>query len=154
MNSNPTVDAALQAIRERSYAGRHPELGKMIKCQVCGLRHRQNEPVCAQKIVIAMKPGKLDKGTNLLGEIRTPWNPARHTLGAAFFAKKRINKHPSKRQFQLIRLVRQLMKDIVEPTQEEVQDAKELAREILGWNKKKTYGTWMPRREENDSSSR
>jgi hypothetical protein len=37
---------ALAKIRSRSYSERHPELGKMINCQFCGLRHRQNERRC------------------------------------------------------------------------------------------------------------
>jgi hypothetical protein len=30
------------ALTERSFSGRNPELGPMIKCQLCGLRHRDN----------------------------------------------------------------------------------------------------------------
>jgi len=34
------VAEALGVIRERSYAKRHPELGKMFRCSGCGRRHR------------------------------------------------------------------------------------------------------------------
>lgn len=47
--SKAASDQALAEIKNRSFSGRHPELGKMIKCQVCGLRHRKNERVCKQK---------------------------------------------------------------------------------------------------------
>lgn len=36
-----------ESLKDRSYSGRHPELGKMIKCAVCGLRHRAAK-VCIQ----------------------------------------------------------------------------------------------------------
>jgi hypothetical protein len=46
----PTIDPrvtaaaakALAEIHERSFSGRHPELGKMIKCAVCNERHRDS----------------------------------------------------------------------------------------------------------------
>ena len=41
---------ALEEIKRRSFSGRHPELGKMIKCQVCQKRHRDSIK-CEQKFV-------------------------------------------------------------------------------------------------------
>jgi hypothetical protein len=35
-SSEEAAFQAIQAIRSRSFSGRHPELGKMLKCQVCG----------------------------------------------------------------------------------------------------------------------
>lgn len=32
---------ALKKVHDRSFAQRHPELGKMIKCPVCNRRHRE-----------------------------------------------------------------------------------------------------------------
>lgn len=37
------LEAALGAVEDRSFAGRNPEYGKMKKCQVCGLRHRESD---------------------------------------------------------------------------------------------------------------
>ena len=34
---------ALEAIKQRSFSGRHPDLGKMINCQFCRLRHREHD---------------------------------------------------------------------------------------------------------------
>lgn len=34
---------AIEAIHDRSFSGRHRELGKMIKCGACGMRHRRSE---------------------------------------------------------------------------------------------------------------
>ena len=42
------AEAAIKKIHQRSYADRN-NLGKMIKCQVCKLRHRQ--PQCKAKYV-------------------------------------------------------------------------------------------------------
>jgi hypothetical protein len=38
------VTKTLSDIRGRSYSERHPELGRMMNCQVCNRRHR--EPQC------------------------------------------------------------------------------------------------------------
>jgi hypothetical protein len=52
--SKPTAEGqqaaaeAIKKIHQRSYAERN-NLGKMIKCQVCKLRHRQ--PRCKEKYV-------------------------------------------------------------------------------------------------------
>lgn len=73
-----TVENALLEIRGRSFSGRHPELGKMIKCQVCGTRHRKNERLCIQKIVVPVPATR--KGI----------------LGAAAFAKKRYRPHSNR----------------------------------------------------------
>lgn len=45
-----------KGFRQRSFSGRNPTLGKMIKCLLCGLRHRETEcHVKEQKF--ANKPG-------------------------------------------------------------------------------------------------
>lgn len=72
------VEAALKAIRGRSYSGRNPHLGKMINCQFCGLRHRENERKCEQKFAVELAPP--DGMTQL-----TP----RQVLGAARFNRQR-----------------------------------------------------------------
>lgn len=76
-----TIDAvalALDEILNRSFSGRHPELGKMINCRVCDMRHRQNERKCEQKFVAELIP---PEGLTSL--------TARQQLGAKFFAKRR-----------------------------------------------------------------
>jgi hypothetical protein len=77
------VEQALAEVAARkhalSFSGRNPDLGPMIKCHVCGTRHRRNERKCEQKIV--MPTGQTRKGV----------------LGAAVFAKKRIHPHPNQR---------------------------------------------------------
>lgn len=48
---NPNLQEAIEkfekAFHRRSFSGRHPELGRMFKCAVCGHRHRAAQ-VCVQ----------------------------------------------------------------------------------------------------------
>lgn len=76
------VVPALQAITERSFSGRHPELGKMINCQFCGHRHRENERNCKQVFA---------KDKN--GKDRVAPQTRKGIYGAAMFAKRRIHPH-------------------------------------------------------------
>jgi hypothetical protein len=48
--------------KQRSFSGRNPELGKMIKCVQCGLRHRDN--VKHGPIKYADKPGTPEGESN------------------------------------------------------------------------------------------
>lgn len=85
--SSQLVNDALQAITERSFSGRHPELGKMINCKFCGHRHRENERNCKQVFA---------KDEN--GNDRTVPQTRKGIYGAAMFAKRRI--HPRRRPKQ------------------------------------------------------
>ena len=130
------ADAALAAIRLRSFSERHPELGKMINCAVCRSRHRSSQK-CEQKFKQLWIDEDVETGefsiqyaiVPLPGQNGTP----KSIVGAAYFAKKRKNPHPSRRKLQFIALVRKLIPD--EYTQEDLKDARELAAEILGLNK-------------------
>ena len=130
------ADAALAAIRLRSFSERHPELGKMINCAVCRSRHRSSQK-CEQKFKQLWIDEDVETGefsiqyaiVPLPGQNGTP----KSIVGAAYFAKKRKNPHPSRRKLQFIELVRKLIPD--EYTQEDLKDARELAAEILGLNK-------------------
>jgi hypothetical protein len=81
---------ALEQIKNRSYAGRHPELGKMINCQYCGLRHRENDQLrkCKQTFVTKTREGDL-----LQGELQPPEGmtqlTTRQIFGAAMFNRRR-----------------------------------------------------------------
>src|SRR6266403_670506 len=84
---------ALAEIRDRSFSGRHPELGRMINCQFCSLRHRENERKCGQKFATneeGVEYGKLAPPEGLTGLT------ARQVLGAQRFAKKRIHPHSNR----------------------------------------------------------
>lgn len=86
------VEQALKAISERSFSGRHPELGRMVNCQICGLRHRQNERKCEQKFATETKQGE-----PLQGELVPPEGLTQLTkkqvYGAKLFAKRRTRPH-------------------------------------------------------------
>jgi hypothetical protein len=95
-DENPQVDVA-EAIKkfreeftERSFAGRNVELGKMINCKVCGLRHRSSHE-CEQRIVTP-----------------APHNTRKGIYGAQAFAKKRIKSHHSARMLQLVQLTQDI----------------------------------------------
>ena len=86
--SQKAVQEALQAIHDRSFAGRHPELGRMINCPFCSLRHRENERKCTQKFATETR-----EGDPIQGELQPPEGlthlTARQVLGAARFNKTR-----------------------------------------------------------------
>lgn len=77
-NSPDAVSDAIAKIRDeiadRSFSGRHPELGKMVKCQICGQRHRSSI-VCKENVIVPTAQTR--KGV----------------YGAAAFAKKRLKPH-------------------------------------------------------------
>jgi len=108
------IDAALAQIEGRSFSARRPELGKMVNCQVCGLRHRVNERKCEQ--VFTYRVGDFeyfreDENGVLVPDLRTAVHPdekptKKQVVGAAAFAKKRFHPHPSKVKLQFIERTR------------------------------------------------
>ncbi len=130
------AEAAISDIRSRSFSARHPELGKMVNCQVCCSRHRSSQK-CEQKFKQLWIDEDVETGELSIQYATVPLPGQKGTpksiVGAAYFAKKRKNPHPSRRKLQFIELVRKLIPD--EYTQEDLKDARELAAEILGLNK-------------------
>jgi len=59
------LSAATVEIGGRSFSGRHPELGKMVNCAVCGLRHRTINK-CEQRFTYKVK----DKDGRLYSQYR------------------------------------------------------------------------------------
>ena len=58
-----SVERFGKEFRLRSFYGRHPEIGKMIKCALCGLRHRATQcHMTEQKF--ANKPGTPEGESN------------------------------------------------------------------------------------------
>lgn len=56
---------ALAVVGGRSFSGRHPELGKMINCKVCGLRHRETD-VVEKNVKEEVSPGVVVKSKTTL----------------------------------------------------------------------------------------
>jgi hypothetical protein len=133
---------ALEDLKNRSFSARHPELGRMIKCQVCGLRHRDSIK-CEQKFVelwveedletgekktvfaVAQQP----EGAEIRHQISAQQPTLKQMVGAAQFKGKRQKPHPNKRVLQFIELVRTLLPD--EYTEEDMTRARKKATRIL-----------------------
>jgi hypothetical protein len=111
----------LAAIRQRSFSGRHPELGKMVKCQVCSRRHREQITKCVQ---VFSKDAQNNERS--LARVR---QTVKTVFGAAQFKGKRLRPPLSKRANQFVELVRQFLPD--EYTQEDMRKARTRARFIL-----------------------
>lgn len=120
---NKAVEDALKAIQSRSYAGRHPELGKMVNCVICDRRHRSS-------IVCKAVYAKDEEGNPRMAA----QNTARGVYGAKAFAKKRYHPHPSKSKLQLVQRTRELypqhQQNLSDP-QECMESAREQAKEQL-----------------------
>jgi hypothetical protein len=86
------AEAALAEIHGRSYSGRHPELGRMINCQFCNLRHRENERKCVQKFTTVVNRGPEEK---IVPE-RTAPQTKKGVLGAKMFEKRRLRPHSNR----------------------------------------------------------
>jgi hypothetical protein len=150
---------ALAEIHDRSFAGRNPEVGKMIKCQVCSRRHRDSLK-CEQKfselwVEEDLETGELttvyrvaaqEKGTEVPGqrlEISTPDGPTRNQIiGTAPFKGKRKKPRFNKRTREFIQLVHSMIPG--EYTEEQLQSARKKATRQLA----KKYGRFniLPRK--------
>jgi hypothetical protein len=96
--------------REKSFSERHPELGKMVNCQICDRRHRTSE-ICLQRFA------KTEEGIERVAK--------GHGHG-----KGRINRHWNKRSLELVDLTRRLI--IFYPNgNEDVKKASSAAMNIL-----------------------
>ena len=133
------IGEALVAITERSFSGRNPELGKMIKCQVCGRRHRENERKCEQKFVYlhTIEDTETGEKTDVTRELKP--ESRNGVVGAAMFRGKRIKSHLNRRKRRFIEIVRELLPD--EYTQEDMIAARRKAAKIGGMGDRKSYGT-------------
>lgn len=133
---------ALEEIKKRSFSGRNPEIGKMIKCQVCNHRHREVIK-CEQKFVELWVEEDLEtgektviyatavqpKGTEVRGQISAEQPTMKQIVGALAFKTKRLNPHPNKRNLRYIELVRALTPD--EFDEADLEKAKKRAKRIL-----------------------
>lgn len=128
------AEAALGDIKERSFSGRHAELGKMINCKVCNRRHRAVDAIyrehfdengkktvtilplirnCQQVFKQMWVDEDLDTGELSIQYATVPLPGQKGTpkaiVGAAFFAKKRKNRRPNQTGLQIVEITRQLM---------------------------------------------
>jgi len=121
------AEKALAIIKQRSFSGRNPELGKMFKCQVCRTRHRKSK-VCEQVFATAVVHGLIPGGDHKAPRMAAQ-NTAKGVIGAAAFKGKRIKPHLNKRAKEFIQVVHSLIND--DYTKEELAKARNKAKRIL-----------------------
>jgi hypothetical protein len=97
---NQAVAKFVNDFKQRSFSGRHLNLGKMVNCPVCDRRHRSSI-ICVPKYAV----GKYDPEKKPLIASQTTH---KGVYGAAAFAKKRLHPHPSKRGLLLIERTQKL----------------------------------------------
>ena len=112
---NAAIAKTRAALRNRSFSGRNPQLGRMIKCQICGRRHRENWEVggvrymCVQQFAKPrymfttteageIIPVPMDQRPELIANQKTH----KGQYGAAAFAKKRLLPHHNRRDLLLV----------------------------------------------------
>jgi hypothetical protein len=128
------ANQAIQEIHSRSFSGRHPELGKMIKCTACGRRHRDSNKHEAKYIAVA---GETPATESLIESRRI-----RLVLGAAVFKGKRRKPPLNKKTNEYVQLVRSFLPN--EYTPEEMEKARNKAKRILA-EKYGRYGFLLPK---------
>lgn len=123
------IEAANSTIEARSFSERHPELGKMINCQVCRRRHRATNVAYKKKGKVVALHNKCEQVfTNRVGDYelfredakgelvpdyRTAIHPdsrptSKQVMGRASVAKKRFHPHPSKIKLLFVERVREV----------------------------------------------
>lgn len=127
------VNKALANIKGLSYSERHPELGKMFRCQFCGTRHRKNVGKCEQVFTYSIGDFEYfredDKG-ELVPDYRTAMRPDERptrgqVMGRASFAKKRLKPHPSKMKLLFIQKTREVFSQLGFSLDDKAEDFRE-----------------------------
>jgi hypothetical protein len=153
------AEAATKEIKGRSFSGRHPELGKMIKCAVCGLRHRKEERKCEQKFKELWIDEDLETGelSTVYATVplhnQKPANPVRAIFGAKQFKGKRRFARPSIKERRLIEMTRELFPAFEGITPDEEKHMK-MARKLAVVVLKRLYRIKADRRTAQQQLSR
>lgn len=139
------IEKALGDIRGRSFSGRNPELGKMIKCQVCSRRHRapldkdgNPQTTCEQRFVVKHYLQEFNEETQTWGEevpvlAQTSQKTRNGVIGTKPFKGKRINPHPSKIKLLFVEKTRKAFEYLrfdLDGPKEEVQANLHKARQL------------------------
>ena len=128
---NAAVAAALRTIRNRSFSGRHPELGKMVNCPVCDRRHRG--AICGP--VYAVGRYATEKVPLIASQ-----DTYKGIYGAHTVAKKRLRPHAYRRGLQLVQRTQQifsLFEPYISDPQECMREARKAAYRQLTEERKK-----------------
>ena len=129
-----TQEVALKEIRSRSFAGRHPELGKMVNCPVCDLRHRDSQK-CEQKFKELWIEEDLETGEKEIIYATPPPPPNRRQttkmiVGAKQFKGKRRLHRPNPNELHMIELTRKFFPNfegIFDTEEKQMKAARKLA---------------------------
>jgi hypothetical protein len=123
------VQRALKTVRGRSFSGRYPELGKMIKCQVCKRRHRAFIK-CAQVFVTKWFEEDLETGV-VTSVPAVAAQTRKGVVGAAAFKGKRLHPHLNKKMQRFIAIVRELFGSTdLDPESEIYKQTMKIARKL------------------------
>ena len=121
------VQAAIEKFRtdfkKKSYAQRHPELGKMMNCLICLTRHRSSV-VCVQKFATGTHDPAPEGEKTLLVAAQT----RKGILGSKQFKGKRVNPHHSHKLLRLVQLTQSLFPEYYPVKHEEPKKAMKAAR--------------------------
>ena len=102
VDATPGLAAAIEKFQEKfaegSYSQRHTDLGKMINCPKCGLRHRQSDPLMNNSAA---------HGEQKMATLN-------HPSRAAVTKGKRILAHHSARLLQLVERTRKIFHEDIE----------------------------------------
>lgn len=118
-NSKTTLSEAIAEFNEehynKSFSGRHPELGKMINCQICSLRHRSSE-VCVEKFAVGTHdPRPEGEKIELRNENAHPGGPTRNDVFGNQWKGKRKTPHHNARKLRLLEVTREIFHEDFEP---------------------------------------
>ena len=134
------VAYAIATVQGRSFYGRNPEIGKMIKCPVHGYRHRDTVK-CEPKYAYSHTEEDLETGVKTDVFRVLPQKTRNQVIGAAGFKGKRHKPHMSRRMQRFVQLVRDLLPD--EYTKEDMLNARRKATQLMGMANRKSFGTML-----------
>ena len=128
------IGKVIENVQHKSYAQRHPELGKMMNCQVCGRRHFSSQ-VCKQRFAVRHIEEDVETGERTVvyaTAIPADKKPTRNqVLGAKMFKGRRIKPHVSRTKLMMIEKVRKLLENVeINLDSKEFQDQLKLARKM------------------------
>jgi hypothetical protein len=129
------VADAVESHRDKSFAGRNPQLGKMINCGICKARHRSHIK-CEQVFAVKHYEQEFNDETGEYDPEVPVFATAAHTkrgvYGAQAFKGKRIKPHLNRRAQMFIERVRKIF-----TASEDIDQESELFKEALKIARKK-----------------
>jgi hypothetical protein len=134
------VNEYLSSREHKSFSERHPELGKMIKCAICGLRHRSARVCTPVYATHATKTVQAEDGSVVPMPMLASQHTRKGVLGANAF-RGRILKHRNAWGLQVLDRAQQIYRremafypnvrtDIADQTKAEKKEAQDFMDKI------------------------